>query len=245
MRDAHSGDDARAVQDHRGGLHLVEERGSTTEQDRYQVEPDLIEQPPLQALPGDRPAVDADVLLAGDLPRPIDGAPQPIGDERERRLRVGPHPVLRRTVGDHDHRPGAGGGQQGGGRGVGGVGLGGDVADAPRVQRRERGGEQCPRQPATPVRRDDADEAEPGPAWGGPHPDQPGVLAAAVHRDEVGRGVEVAGVDGLVVELLRVVHPAIAAGDVAAQHLIEGTEPVLVGGVGGDGREAGRIPRPA
>ena len=54
MRDAHSGDDARAVQDHRGGLHLVEERGSTTEQDRYQVEPDLIEQPQLQALPGDR-----------------------------------------------------------------------------------------------------------------------------------------------------------------------------------------------
>lgn len=59
---------------------------------------------------------------------------------------------------------GADGGQQGCGREVGGVGLGGHVADAPRVQRDERGGEQCLGQPATPVRRDDADEAEPGPA---------------------------------------------------------------------------------
>jgi hypothetical protein len=69
--------DAGAL-DHRNGpleLHgrvaeLGEQRRPPAQDDRYQLDADLVEQAGLQALPGHLPAVDDDVLVPGELLRP-------------------------------------------------------------------------------------------------------------------------------------------------------------------------------
>jgi hypothetical protein len=60
------GDRQRAVEVDRRAGQPVEERRAVAEQDRDEVDPHLVEQPGVQALAGDRAAVDADDLVAGE-----------------------------------------------------------------------------------------------------------------------------------------------------------------------------------
>src|SRR6266508_6715512 len=76
---------------------LREERRTTAEQDRDQVEPHLVDQVRVEGLRSDRAAVQADDLVAGEFTRLRHGVLDSGGHEVEARVR----PVHRRAVREH------------------------------------------------------------------------------------------------------------------------------------------------
>jgi hypothetical protein len=81
-------------------------RDPLTEDHRHQADLDRVQQPGIQAAAGDRSAGDADILIADQLARLRDRGLDR-GLEKDRHAAV--RPVLRRVMGDHDHRHLAGG----------------------------------------------------------------------------------------------------------------------------------------
>jgi DNA invertase Pin-like site-specific DNA recombinase len=71
---------------------------------RHQVDGHLVQQPEVQALPGDGSPGDGDDRIAGEFLGPCDRGLHPVGDEGERRVGVGVDPVLRDPVRHHDNR---------------------------------------------------------------------------------------------------------------------------------------------
>jgi hypothetical protein len=57
----------RALELHWRRAQVGEQRSAAAEHDRYELDADLVEQTGFEALPCDLAAVDADVLVAGDL----------------------------------------------------------------------------------------------------------------------------------------------------------------------------------
>ena len=120
------------------------------------------------------------------------------------------------------------------------VRLGGDHGDASLVHGVEGVGEQGSGQAAPPVRRHHADQAQARMVATGPDPYQAGESAVlGVDGDQVRRRVEVRVVEGDVLELARVVHPAVRAGHLVAEAVVEATELDLIRLRGGQQRQAG------
>jgi hypothetical protein len=61
----------RSLQLDRGARQLIEEGRPAAEQDGDEIDPDLVEQAGVEALPGDRAAVDPDRLVTGELLAPV------------------------------------------------------------------------------------------------------------------------------------------------------------------------------
>src|SRR5215211_7303014 len=83
-------DHPRALQVDRPGAEVVEQADAAAEQDGYQVDVDLVEESRPDALLHDARGAHADVLVAGDRFRLLEGAFQAVGDEGERRSFVDP-----------------------------------------------------------------------------------------------------------------------------------------------------------
>src|SRR5438045_256830 len=81
---------------------MVEQGNAAPEQNGYQIYVDLVEEPSFDALLHDARSTHADVLVAGDRPRLLYGAFEPIRDERERRSFV--DPVLWDRAGNNKDR---------------------------------------------------------------------------------------------------------------------------------------------
>jgi hypothetical protein len=76
-------DDLRPVQLHGGILELIEVGDTTAEQHRHEIDPDLLEQPGVEALPGDAAAIDADDLAVRELFGLVNGGFDAVSDECE------------------------------------------------------------------------------------------------------------------------------------------------------------------
>jgi hypothetical protein len=81
---------------------MVEEGDTAAEENRNQVDPDLIEQARVQALPGDTSAVDTDCGAAGELFGLVDGRLDAVGDEGE--VLALWWPAIGHVMGEYDHR---------------------------------------------------------------------------------------------------------------------------------------------
>src|SRR5215217_1853091 len=83
-------DHPRALQVDRPGAEVVEQADAAPEQDRHQVEVDLVQESRSDALLHDARGPHTDVLVPGDRLRLLEGAFQSVGDEREWRSFVDP-----------------------------------------------------------------------------------------------------------------------------------------------------------
>ena len=83
--------------------HSVEEARAAAQEDRRDVQLQLVDQPGCQVLVDDvGAAADEDVLVAGGLPRPLQGGLDSVGDEGEGRVREGQRLPL--VVGEDEDR---------------------------------------------------------------------------------------------------------------------------------------------
>ena len=85
-------DHPRALQVDRPGAEVVEQSDAAPEQDGHQIDVDLIQESRSDALLHDACGAHADVLVASDRLRLLEGALEAVGDERERRSFI--HPLL-------------------------------------------------------------------------------------------------------------------------------------------------------
>src|SRR5512132_1532979 len=83
MRHPSALDHPRALQVDRPDAEVVEQGDAAPEQDGHQVEVDLVQEPRSEALLHDAGGAHADVLVAGDRLRLLQGAFEAVGDERE------------------------------------------------------------------------------------------------------------------------------------------------------------------
>jgi len=118
------------------------------------------------------------------------------------------------------------------------------LADYPRVppggEHGERPAEQRPGDPAPPVPGERRDQAEARASAVAPDPDQPGVFRAGpVDRDEVGGGIEERA-ERLGAELFGIPPPAVGAGNVLPQRVVQQPQPGDIGIGGGKDVEPGR-----
>ncbi|MEP6650887.1 MAG: hypothetical protein ABJA74_13410 [Lapillicoccus sp.] len=100
MSDAFPGRDGWVVElDH--ALEAREPRLPGPQQDRHQVDRDAVKQPQLEKLARDVRAGDGNGALDSHLLGLLDGAADPVENERERGVRV--RPIGRRLVGDDEY----------------------------------------------------------------------------------------------------------------------------------------------
>src|SRR5215211_9179668 len=90
MRHPSALDHPRALQVDRPGAEVVEQADAAPEQDRHQVDVDLVQESCPEALLHDAGGAHADVLVAGNRLRLLQGAFEAVGDEGERRSVIDP-----------------------------------------------------------------------------------------------------------------------------------------------------------
>lgn len=113
---------------------------------------------------------------------------------------------------------------------------------APSRCRRQRALHQCGGDGRVPVLADDADQAEPGPVCVAPDAPEADVLTpGVVDRHEAGARIERRRLGEFAAQPGSVSSPAVGSGDVVAQGVVEGEQPVDVDPIGGgDGEPFGK-----